>query len=700
MPGLKFILISGFLFCRLISDAQITRQAVTERSRQPADSTGTDTLKQKKVERGVEKVSPQNFFLGLPSRVQWRSDFSKFHRYDESDTLPGWVQSLGQTGKPLRRFVYGLPGYFIPSNVFVNPLNGMEEPYMTGLQGDIPYFDTRTSWVNVRYHQGARSLSLVNGTVSRNISPFFNLTGVYRHRRSEGVYFNNSTNDYNAYLSANAHTFNRKYHLFAAGVFNQLDENLNGGTPGTEPFDSSFRKQFMDVNLQDANYRRGHSGLSIRQLYRFYRDSADTKNKFALSASVLGDKFTHSYIDEFVNPDIQAFPAPVYPTLDDDSTSVNDQFLTSGISASGGFSYRIDAGKFSFLLAGTGGYTSRDYELATRDVQEEIIHRDLTSSLSLDLRGFQVKLHADGNLNTSSLFGDSRFLDAGLEFRGGPKTLDYLVVDEKKLKSDTVKWYDFTIHRPLRIKCNILERSRNPSFFESFFLGGPANLFVPQRNLLNQEAGLMDAEIAISGKRKKLDEQILEPMYLRIGAFISQMRRAIYFDSLMIVRQAMQGEDLDWQGLEFGFRLRWKRWTIENDSWLQTSAVNASGGLQGQFDSYVPEIYGNAALFYEKHHSKIAEILKFGLELKYQSAYKPLFFDPANQQFYAQPFLFSVPAYARLDACIMVRVKGVDLYLKVINAADELFLPGYYTTPYYPMLERTIMFGLDWSFFD
>lgn len=666
----------------------------------PVDTSQRDTTPERKVEVKVQVVSPEAIFENSYGRKDIEIDFPSFHYYEETEKMKGWIQSLGQTGKPVRRYVYGLPGQFLNENMYINPMSGVEEPYMMRQSQNVPFFNTRTPYVNVNYHQGPRTLSYITGTVSQNVTPFVNIAASYRHRRAEGVYFNNSTNDYNVYLSSYAHTYNNRFHLFVDGVYNQLDEELNGGTPTDVTFDSSFRKTFSDVNLQDANYGRRHSGVGVRGIYRFYSDSLELRNKFSISAEGITDRFKHSFVDDFYDQLLHLKAVRIYNTARIDSSNVYDELSTDRMEGKAGLSYRLDLDGVTFNATGKYGYSERIFNSIFRDVIEYKWLRELHSELAVDLKAVRLGFRGDAQLNTSNLYGDSRFIDAHASIWGGPKMLDFVTIDKEKLKADTMKWYEFEIHRPFRASFQYLDHSRNPDYLHKYHMGSGTNLFRPNENVVNQEARLLRATVSYTGKRRTRDDQVLDPMFIRIGAFRSSLNRAIYFDTAMVVQQAAQGEGLNWLGLELAMKLRWRRWFLSNTSYWQTNSVDGGGSMDGQFTDYVPPLHGNASLYYEHHNAKIAEIIKFGLELHYQSGFRPLYFDVSNQQFYAQPVGFQVPAYGRLDAAVITRIKGVEIYVRMVNILDEVVIQGYYTTPYYPMLERTFLFGLDWSFFD
>ena len=72
--------------------------------------------------------------------------------------------------------------------------------------------------------------------------------------------------------------------------------------------------------------------------------------------------------------------------------------------------------------------------------------------------------------------------------------------------------------------------------------------------------------------------------------------------------------------------------------------------------------------------------------------------DPISTEFY--PTDYNVKGYARVDAYFAAKIKRAYIFLKFTNAADELGVAGYYSTPFYPGLKRTFSLGINWSFYD
>ncbi|MDB4286324.1 hypothetical protein N9933_03390, partial [bacterium] len=115
-------------------------------------------------------------------------NLSRQHYFDKRDSVPGFHQTLGQVGKPFQAFRYGFESRYLGRKNWRNPVYGRYNPYVVNPQNDIPYFDTKTPYVNLNYAQGGRKLQQIDGVFSQNISPELNFSTLYQSRKSDGAY--------------------------------------------------------------------------------------------------------------------------------------------------------------------------------------------------------------------------------------------------------------------------------------------------------------------------------------------------------------------------------------------------------------------------------------------------------------------------------------------------------------------------------
>ncbi len=92
--------------------------------------------------------------------------------------------------------------------------------------------------------------------------------------------------------------------------------------------------------------------------------------------------------------------------------------------------------------------------------------------------------------------------------------------------------------------------------------------------------------------------------------------------------------------------------------------------------------------------------MKIGMELVYNTRFPGQTLDPISGEFFPTPYL--VPAYPRANAFFVLHPPRSHTFVWFRYQHVNEFFPyqGYFTTPSYPMIERTFSFGVSWTFFD
>ena len=207
------------------------------------------------------------------------------------------------------------------------------------------------------------------------------------------------------------------------------------------------------------------------------------------------------------------------------------------------------------------------------------------------------------------------------------------------------------------------------------------------------------AGILFRGKDHKGSQHVILGNSISLSAFTSQTNRMIYYDTAMVLSQMLAPEYMQWQGLEAKFRVHFGNFSIENQTVWQKPSTNLADSIGSWFVESQPEFYGKAGFYYENQDLKIASVIRAGVECYYQAGFKGWLFDPASQQFYPQNS-YQMPGYPRIDIVFATQIKRAYLFIRAINVAEGFPNAGYFTTPFYPMLDRTVMFGVTWPFFD
>ena len=163
----------------------------------------------------------------------------------------------------------------------------------------------------------------------------------------------------------------------------------------------------------------------------------------------------------------------------------------------------------------------------------------------------------------------------------------------------------------------------------------------------------------------------------------------IYYDTLAQPRQELTPFSV--------FRLsglaEWKpskRWQFQTQ--LNYTAVANKNVLR------IPAFSGSFRGSFDFVYSKALEV-QVGIDLHYKSAYFADAYMPLTQQFYRQN-RFQTEDYLLAEAFANFRINRVRLFVKAAHANQGILAPGYFQTPFYPVVGRSIGFGVNWPLFD
>ncbi len=170
-----------------------------------------------------------------------------------------------------------------------------------------------------------------------------------------------------------------------------------------------------------------------------------------------------------------------------------------------------------------------------------------------------------------------------------------------------------------------------------------------------------------------------------------------YFDQSQTARQSSDiGVLTSWGG---NFDLKWttnkafdKALILENEIYYST--------LGGDGASYmrVPEVFYNGKLYWRGLWFKNTMGVQLGFDIHAKTKYFAMGYAPEIQQFYLQDE-FPIDQFYTLDFFINMQVNNLAAFVKITNINQQQD-DGYFVTPYYPGIRRTIDFGARWLFYD
>jgi len=184
-------------------------------------------------------------------------------------------------------------------------------------------------------------------------------------------------------------------------------------------------------------------------------------------------------------------------------------------------------------------------------------------------------------------------------------------------------------------------------------------------------------------------EAELKQYRLCVAAKAEALGNHIYFDQSLQPKQASDGVIL--AGLIVEKDSRWKIFGMTNR-------------LIGQFSSNnevvaVPQFVSSNSLYLHGPLFKHNLYLKLGGELKYFTAYKAPFYDPATSLFYVQNDE-ELGGDASVNIFLNLRFKRMAFFIKMENFNSAFDLSPVYSSFGYPQYKMHVAYGLKWYFYN
>jgi len=562
------------------------------------DSTTTDSLKRKpkQVKIRTLKVDPNALLEGKNHRKRLEYSLPEVLETDLLGRQPGFVNSLGQIGKPYRRTWMGVEaGLFRPEGVFFNPYTGAEDVYTVDPSQGLTFFDTRTPYVNLYYAQGKEDLSQLKVDISQNVHPLVNVGLLYYRRNSSGVYQEFETSHDNLGFTARVQSPRERYQGFLSGYFQGANDFLNGGVRQGYEFEELFFKSRQPVALQGASLRKFVRAVNYKHMYSILlsqgwerdtssrSDSARIKtwsspHTLLVSNGFTLDGFDQEFNDSGVDSSLNQYQFAVYPTLGD-SSFFYERFKQSRWRADLGLTYRFTTQPFETGHRVELGWEEIQFE---KNLQTTALRKFKTSwDGDVALRTGLFEIQADAKLHNtiSNLFNPETFAEVGGSIGLPAEVRDYEVKDAGPIFKEQDSVRIVVSHRPLRISFRSIVHAQNPTLQQAFGQGWPGNEFQSNPNLENVQFQHARVGLNWTGKSKYVRGEDIPASSFGINAFVSRLSSVVFWDEKMVLNQSQADEFLrfmDWRpGLGWaGKNCFWKthlliNWQIPMQDWIR-----------------------------------------------------------------------------------------------------------------------------------
>lgn len=666
------------------------------------DTTVSDTIKKKKIPPDTRLVSPQYAYRQLFNYTKQKISMGLFHYWNQMDTLQGFVNHLGLVGKPYRHSRFGIHDRYFDIDIWRNPLNGNTSILMP-TANTIRYFDTKTPYVNLNFAQGPQKdpdkITMLDFTVSQNVTSFWNMTAFYQRRQSDSRYANNLSDTRQMYISSYLHDFKNRFQLFANVQYHNFDNFYNGGT--ARDTSTSEEEAFQGLGTR-TNLSNTVGKMTVKNLYADgfmhilrFKDTVKTSQMLVLRGTL-----SHEYVYQRIVANDLSFDAlrenwvPVLPTLRDTATRMfeeneNFQYRAAadaryGLKVKNVFHFEVNGGLAYELNRNVRKDSA--YKL-TQSIAEQSVHTFLEIPKVL---GFTHRL--DFRTRPNNLFNPETFFQNRLA----------IALPFKKRDSLSVQAI------PIRISFTQLLHSQNPTLFQQYYKAeSGTNVYVPNPNLRNMQVnhlrGRLEWQLASKVWDIKGKKDTLLPNYLYIQPFLTQLFQYIYYDDSLHVRQAADGQYLTYAGTEAGGRIRFlRKMYLEVKGTIQRGTATASPDtFFTTYAAHLPGFYGKMSFFYENTRLAYKGVVRVGIDAWFTSTYIGDSFDPVSGEFFPSAVRYIIPTYPRFDVYFATQVKRAYIYAKVMNIQNGIgLIYGSYTTPFYPTMPRFLSFGVNWTFFD
>lgn len=180
---------------------------------------------------------------------------------------------------------------------------------------------------------------------------------------------------------------------------------------------------------------------------------------------------------------------------------------------------------------------------------------------------------------------------------------------------------------------------------------------------------------------------------LRPNITMNRINNYVFFNEEQQVTQSDEEAFMVIPGLTYSFNIKKKFfWETEMYYTLITG--------EGKDNFRIPELLFNTRVYYDSPMFDENLFIQIGLESRFRGDNLAESYNPAMQQFFLQNE-FNVFAYPVIDFFLNVRINRTRVLLRMnhinINMMNE---PGYFVTPYFTGLRRTLDIGISWPLFD
>lgn len=591
-----------------------------------------------------------------------------FQQYDPARERELDWKTLGNLGSAAEPFVYQ-PRYRQGLDVGLHQY----DLYIAEAE-ELPFYRLERAFTKLEYTQGSEQADgYLKTRFSRNFANGLNFS-LYYDRITQLGRFDQYPNQNSRITTLGGgmwfHSQNERYDGFLSIMANTIEQEDNGGLDSLPASGGQFDDPSSAVvSLQNGQSRHTHRDFSYKHYYRFGGKADSTgnvKRAFTLSHRLRYKRSVYKFFDSFDIGDTLFYNR--YPALLTDSRGARFYLTHQEISNE----FSLSTFKLSQIQSENEARNQRDLLEVGLLHKYHVLDMEVTDSVvnNLFLTGkFNFRPGPGLRLNTSAHLGI-------LANVGDYRLNGELFIDLKKVGS---------------LKVQATSQLYRPTVLQDRY-------FLSQQAVWNSDFNsTLETNLTATYRLPWLD--------LEVGAGYHLINNFIYFDTTALVRQT-------------GIPLSITQLVVRKDFQVGNFHLDNTVALQQASESTIrlPGIFGKHSLYYTGQWFRVLQV-KLGADLRYNTAYRPHYYNPFTGQFQLQDEQ-QVAFYPITDAFFSMRVTRFRAFVKFENATslffkepDSLVDPtvptrnvlrsrAYYQTARYLFPDAALRIGVSWRLLD
>lgn len=530
----------------------------------------------------------------------------------------------------------------------------------------IPYYDTRSPYMVLRYIQGPRRSGgeqVFELTYSRSLGKNASVGVSYERFASNRVLASATasglTEHNNVRLFGRYQSEDGRYHLVGNFSTSRHQAVEQGGIwPTTAQGDAAsqlFNYADERVWLEYASNRDERDRLHFTQTYRLLGRGLTAFHTFDWRRQL--NKFTDTAIPGAGTDSIRYYPRVRLSRINTDD--------------------RAEYRQWENTVGVLGRTEIVEYRLYARQRAYTLVTRNSLGTPGIADTGVKQPALADVTGNQLFLGGTAAFHYRAFAIETAGEVLGLAQQRSEGLQSVNEYWFRGQA-RLGPLTGEFSSSSYSPTLTQQQFSG---NHYVWDNDFNNTQVQQLTARVS----------QTLGNQQLEASGAVANITNLIYYNQVAEPAQLTTAKQLVIAAARY--RFHYGKFYTDNQA---TYTRGGDGeGLR------IPALVANAKVYYQGDIIKQALFGQIGLELYYQSRFRGYAYSPSTQQFYVQDG-FTMRNFPVLDAYVNFDIKTVSVFLKMAYVNQNLVdgYNGYFTTPFYTALPRRFQFGIRWQFFD